>query len=144
MAYVPGIGEPAVYPSSLSPEICKRKAQDCLALAEKAPDPKHGDVPICGVVDAAGGRCPLGYAARLERCPLERKQGLTAGQPHQARLTQWRLALLAQLGGRRVATADCSVALKKTKPVMWAGRLGWPPHPCPCRSALQKLCGAVR
>jgi hypothetical protein len=23
---------------------------------------------------AAGGRCPLGYAARLERCPLERKQ----------------------------------------------------------------------
>jgi len=22
---------------------------------------------------------------------------------------------------------------------MWAGRLGWPPHPCPCRSALQKL-----
>src|SRR6266851_3718585 len=103
MAYVPGIGEPAVYPSSLSPEICQRKAQDCLGLAEQAPDSKAkgGDVPICGVVDAAGGRCPLGYAARLERCPLERKQGLTAGQPHQARLTQWRLALPVQLGGCR-------------------------------------------
>ena len=41
MAYLPGIGEPAVYPSSLSPEICQRKAQDCLALAERATDPKQ-------------------------------------------------------------------------------------------------------
>src|SRR5713226_10666972 len=39
----------------------------------------------------------------------------------------------ANLGAARIAAADFSVAQKKTKPVIWAGRLGWPPHPCPCR-----------
>jgi hypothetical protein len=27
--------------SSLSPEVCRQKAEECLALAEKANDPKH-------------------------------------------------------------------------------------------------------
>jgi hypothetical protein len=84
-------------------------------------------------------------AALIWQCPNfyfwpRNEPGLTAGQPHQARLTQWRLAFPVRLGGlpgeplRIVA-----MPRKKTKPVMWAGRLGWPPHPCPCRSALQKL-----
>ncbi len=66
--------------------------------------------------------------------------GLTAGQPHQARLTQWRLAFPVQLGGLPgLPLRIVALPRKKTKPVMWAGRLGWPLHPCPCRPALQKL-----